>query len=35
MNKSNTVTIQTKSNSCICPGDRPKVIEPLAHHHHS
>ena len=31
INKGNTVTIQDKFYTCICHGDRTKVIQPLAH----
>ena len=34
INKGNTVTIQDKFYTCICPGDRTKVIQPLARDHH-
>ena len=34
-NKGNTVTILDKFYTCICLGDRAKVIQPLARDHHS
>ena len=35
INEGNTVTIQDKFYTCICHGDRTKVIQPLARDHHS